>query len=103
MVATKQIERGVGELIIKGIMELVFSLLQIVFTPIDLPDLPSGIQSVLDELMGLFGSVIGLVGVFVDLNVVKWLIPAVIVIANLDKVWKLIMFILRKIPFLGIE
>lgn len=90
-------------MIIKGIMELVFSLLQIVFTPIDLPDLPSGIQSVLDELMGLFGSVIGLFGVFVDLNVVKWLIPVIIVIANLDKVWKLIMFILRKIPFLGIE
>ncbi|WP_455532421.1 hypothetical protein [Roseburia inulinivorans] len=90
-------------MIIKAIMELVFSLLQIVFTPINLPDLPPGIQSVLDELMGLFTSVIGLVGIFLDLNVVKWLIPVVIVIANLDKVWKLIMFILRKIPFIGVE
>lgn len=90
-------------MIVKGLMELVFGLLKIVFAPINLPDLPAGIQSVLDEFTQVLVDAVGLFGIFVDMNVVKWLIPVVIVIANLDKVWSLIMFILRKIPFVGIE
>lgn len=90
-------------MIVKGLFELVFALLKIVFAPIDLPDLPDGIQTVLDELIDVMSGAVGLLGIFVDLSVVKWLIPVVLVIANLDKVWTLLMFILRKIPFLGIE
>lgn len=90
-------------MIIKGLFELVFGLLQIVFAPINLPDLPYGIQYVLDELQSVMIGALGLFGIFVDLDVVRWLIPVVLVIVNLDKVWNLIMFVLRKIPFLGIE
>lgn len=90
-------------MIIKGLFELVFGLLQIVFAPINLPDLPDTIQNVLDRLIDVMKSAVGLFGVFFDMNVVKILIPVVLVIVNLDKVWNLIMFILRKIPFLGIE
>lgn len=90
-------------MIIKGLFELVFGLLQIVFAPINLPDLPDTIQNVLDRLMDVMKSAVGLFGVFFDMNVVKILIPVVLVVVNLDKVWNLIMFILRKIPFLGIE
>lgn len=90
-------------MIIKGLFELILGLLKIVFAPISLPALPDGIQNVLDELLSVLTSAVGLLGIFVDLSVVKWLIPIVLVIANFDKVWSLIMFILRKIPFLGIE
>lgn len=90
-------------MIIKGLFELILGLLKIVFAPINLPDLPAGIQSVLDELLEVLTGAVGLFAVFVDMNVVKWIIPLVIVIANFEKVWSLIMFVLRKIPFLGIE
>ena len=90
-------------MIIKGLFELILGLLKIVFAPINLPDLPAGIQSVLDELLDVLTGAVGLFAVFVDMNVVKWIIPLVIVIANFEKVWSLIMFVLRKIPFLGIE
>ena len=90
-------------MIIKGLFELVFGLLQIVFAPIDLPDLPDKIQSVLDTLISVMESAVGLFAIFFDMEVVRVLIPLVIVIVNFDKVWNLIMFILRKIPFLGIE
>ena len=43
------------------------------------------------------------IAIFIDVNMVKTLIPIVIVIANLDKIWSFIMFILRKIPFIGVE
>lgn len=90
-------------MIIKGLFELVFGLLNIVFAPVSLPDLPVGFQNVLNQLLGLMTGAVGLFSVFVDFSTVKILIPVVLVIANLDKVWRLIMFVLRKIPFLGIE
>lgn len=90
-------------MIIKGILELFFSLLQIVFSPISLPPLPVGVSKVLDQCINWIMGGYDLVGVFVDLSMVKALIPIVIVIANLDKIWSFIMFILRKIPFIGVE
>ncbi len=90
-------------MIIKGLFELVFTLLSIVLTPIQLPQMPDGVQSVFDELLDVVKGSVGLASVFLDFNVVKWLIPVVLVVANFDKVWSMIMFILRKIPFLGIE
>jgi hypothetical protein len=90
-------------MIVKGLLELVFGLLQIVFAPINLPDLPEGIANVLDELIDVLAGAVGLFGIFVDLTVVRWLIPVVLIIVNFDKIWNVIMFILRKIPFLGIE
>lgn len=90
-------------MIIKALLELIFGLLQIVFLPINLPDLPAGVQSVLDELTAVLSGAVGLLGIFVDISVVKWLIPVVLVIVNFEKIWDLIMFILKKIPFIGVE
>lgn len=90
-------------MIIKGLFELVFVLLKVVFAPVNLPDFPDSIKNVIDEFVGILTGAVGLLGVFVDFDIVKILIPLVIVIANFEKIWAMIMFILRKIPFLGIE
>ena len=90
-------------MIIKGILELFFSLLQIVFSPISLPPLPKDVSNILDEFINWILGGYDLLGVFIDLNMVKLLIPIVIVISNLDRIWSFIMFILRKIPFIGVE
>ena len=90
-------------MIVKGICELVYSLLSIVFSPVQLPQMPEGVQNVFDELLEVLKGSVGLASVFLDFNVIKWLIPVVLVVANFEKVWNMIMFILRKIPFLGIE
>lgn len=90
-------------MIIKGILELFFSLLQIVFSPISLPPLPAQASKMLDQFIAWIMGGYDFVGAFIDLNMVKTLIPIVIVIANLDRIWSFIMFILRKIPFIGVE
>lgn len=90
-------------MIIKGILELFFSLLQIVFSPIALPQLPAKASSYLDQFIDWILGGYNVIGMFIDLGMVKTLIPIVVVIANLDKVWSFIMFILRKIPFIGVE
>lgn len=90
-------------MIIKGLFELVYALLSIVFAPINLPDLPAGIQDVFDDFLDIIISGVDLASLIIDFNVVKWLVPIVIAVANFDKIWSAIMFILKKIPFLGIE
>lgn len=90
-------------MIIKGICELVYTLMTVIFAPINLPDLPPGIQSVFDDFLDIVVSGVDLASLIIDFNVVKWLVPIVIAVANFDKIWSAIMFILKKIPFLGIE
>lgn len=90
-------------MIIKGLLELIFSLLKIVFSPVSLPKLPSSVNSYLNQFIGWILGGYNFLCSFIDMNTVKALIPIVIVIANLDKVWSFIMFILRKIPFIGVE
>ena len=90
-------------MIIKGILELFFSLLQIVFCPISLPQLtPKSCYYIVEFYNWIMGGY-NFIAIFIDVNMVKTLIPIVIVIANLDKIWSFIMFILRKIPFIGVE
>lgn len=90
-------------MILEAIFELVFMLLNIIFAPIQLPGLPSEVQTIVDQVIGYIVGAVDLLGFFLDWNMVKILIPIVIIIVNLDKIWHLIMFILRKIPFLGMQ
>ena len=77
--------------------------MQIVFSPIELTQVPAKGSSYLDQFISWILGGYNVIGTFIDLGMVKTLIPIVIVIANLDKVWSFIMFILRKIPFIGVE
>ena len=48
----------------------------------------------------LFGSLLGL---FVDLNTVKIVLPIVLVLIEFEHIYDFVMWLLRKIPFLGIK
>lgn len=90
-------------MIIKGLFNLVLGLLKIIFAPINLPQLPDGIQSILDRLLEVLLSAVGLLEVFVRPQTLLVVVPLLIIIYNFEHVWNGIIFILKKIPFLGIE
>lgn len=90
-------------MILEAVFNLVSGLVRLVFGWINLPDLPGSITSVIDELFALISGSVGIIGIFVDLNMVKILLPVLLIVINFDEVWKFTMFILRKIPFLGID
>lgn len=94
---------GYDELIIESILNLFSSALKLIFGWINLPDVPPEIADVINQLFGYMRSGIGLVFLFVPMPLVRILLPLVVVVVNFDKVYKLVMFVLRKIPFLGIE
>lgn len=90
-------------MILESVFNLVASMLKLVFGWINLPDMPDSVTAVIDELFSLISGSVGMMGIFIDINMVKILLPVLLIVINFDEVWKFTMFILRKIPFLGIK
>lgn len=94
---------GDVELILESVFNLFSSAIKLIFGWINLPDLPGDVEVVIDQLFTYMESGLGFVFLFFNMDLVKIMLPFVIVVANFEKVYKLVMYVLRKIPFLGIE
>lgn len=90
-------------MIISAILNLLKGLLFICFSWINLPQMPEGITSSIDNFFDLIFNNITLLGFFVRPITFQIAIPVLIIILNFDKVYKLTIWILKKIPMLGIE
>lgn len=90
-------------MIIKLLLDLLLSLLEIVFSWVNLPTFPDSFSSAITDLFYYIESGIGIVWLFIDRNIVLIVIPMVIVLDNFDKLYSMVMWILKKIPFLGVK
>lgn len=90
-------------MIVKGLLDLMYNLLDLVLTPFSLPQLPEGIQNIFDTVVTYMTSAVGLLCIFVRPTTLQLLIPAVIVVINAEHIWNGIIWILKKLPFVGIE
>ena len=52
-------------MIISGLLNLIYSLLELVLTPFSLPALPDGIQTIFDTVLSYLTGSVGLLCVFV--------------------------------------
>lgn len=85
-------------------MKFGISLLDIIYSFLGvLPSFPEAVTNTVDEVFNIMFSAINLAGIFIDLNMVKILIPIVIAIINFDKILKIVMFVLKKIPLINIK
>lgn len=90
-------------MILESVFNLFFSAIKLIFAWIDLPDLPGQVETYITLLFDYMEAGMGFVYLFIDMDLAKVMLPFVVVVANFDKVYKLVMFVLRKIPFLGIK
>ena len=90
-------------MILESVFNLFSSAIKLIFAWIDLPDLPAEVDSLINMLFDYMEMGMGFVCLFIDMNFVKLMLPFVLVVMNFDKVYKLVMFVLRKIPFLGLD
>ena len=90
-------------MILESVFNLFSSAIKLIFAWIDLPDLPAQVETVITQLFDYIEMGLGFVFLCFDMSLVKIMLPFVLVVANFDKVYKLVMFVLRKIPFLGIK
>jgi hypothetical protein len=91
-------------MIFEWLLESCSWLLNAVLSLLDiLPDMPQLVQETLDGLFGFMYDGVAVASIFIDFRMVRILIPLVITIANLDKVIKFIVFVIKKIPFIGVK
>ena len=90
-------------MIIQLILNLLKSLLFSVFSWINLPQFPEGLTNSLNSFIDLIFDNLNLLGFFIRPATITIVIPVLIILINFDKVYKLTMWILKKIPMLNIH
>lgn len=89
-------------MIISALLSVVETLVQLLFGWVQLPQVPAEVTSVVDSVFGYMEQGIGILWLFVPQGLVKVLLPLVVVVVNFDHLYKLGIWILKKIPMLGI-
>lgn len=90
-------------MIVEALFNLVLNLLEFIFGWINLPDFPSSIDAAIDEFIEMVCNAINILAIFIDWQTVVVLIPLTLAVVEFHHIWDMVLFVLRKIPFLNIE
>lgn len=90
-------------MIVKLLFELIINLLNIVFGWVSFPQMPEAVTTALDTLLQAMASAMGFVWLIVPRELVLVVLPVVLVVENFDKLYSVVMWVLKKIPFLGMQ
>ncbi len=90
-------------MILEAILNLLKNLLFIVFGWINLPAFPEGLVNSINSFLDLIFNNLNLLGFFIRPTTLTVIIPILIILLNFEKLYKLTIWVLRKIPMLGIK
>ena len=90
-------------MIIEGILNVLKVLLFTVFGWINLPAVPDNITNGIDSFFDLIFNNLTLLGFFIRPITLSISIPVLLIILNFERIYHLTMWILKKIPMLGIK
>lgn len=90
-------------MILEALLNLIFNLLKIVFGWISLPAFPEGLTNSIESFLNLIFDNVTLLGFFIRPTTIMIVVPILIILLNFEDIYKITMWILRKIPFLGLQ
>lgn len=90
-------------MIISGLLSVVKMLVHLLFGWFTLPNLPDSLLSVIDKVFSYMKAGASILFLFVNQDVAFYTLSALILVMNFDKLYKIGMWILRKIPMLNIS
>lgn len=90
-------------MILEALLNLVFGLLKVCFGWISIPAFPEQLTSSIDTFLSLIFDNITLLGFFIRPLTLTIVVPVLIILLNFEEVYKITMWVLRKIPFLGMQ
>lgn len=93
-------------MIIEAVLNALKNVVFLLFSWLDLPNM-SDFGTGFDDAMGLITEILSMTQTVIDLllpwEIVKFCLPIVIVIVNFEHIYNFIMWIIKKIPMLGIK
>lgn len=90
-------------MILETLLNAIKLLLTTVFGFINLPQFPEELTNSIDSFLDLIFGNLSLLGFFIRPLTLTICIPILIILLNFEQVYKLIIWIVKKIPFLGIK
>lgn len=91
-------------MVLEGLLTVTVALIHWIFAL--LPNIPDFNITLLEDLTGFVNLIFNnlqLLGFFVDIRMLKTMIPLIILVINLDHVYDLSMWVISKIPILNIR
>lgn len=90
-------------MIIEMIMSVIYNVFELLTTPIDIPDLPSSLADILGRFYEYIYMGIGVISNYTHYSYLVTLFMLIVAVELGINIYKLVMFILRKIPMLSIK
>lgn len=91
-------------MILENFLNILLSSIEVILSILpDMPSLPDELLSSAYSFIDLIFDNVGLLGLFIPISTIKVVVPLVLVIVNFDKIYKLTLWVLNKIPKLDID
>lgn len=90
-------------MIIELLLDLVYGLFELLTTPIDIPVLSDEVLSYFDTFLDYFGMGIGILSYFINWSYITLLFGIVMLVEVGVRLYYFVLWVLKKIPMLGIE
>ena len=88
-------------MITSAFLSLVYGFINILTLPINLPNFSDAILDILEEIVGYMQAGVGIIANYTDFGYLLSLFGIVLAIDIGIKIYKFVMWVLRKIPVLG--
>ena len=91
-------------MIIEAFFDLIYNLNSFIFSMLpSFPDMPDKIINSINNFLDLIFNNAGLLGLFLPLDLVKVILPLTLIVINFDYIYGLILWVLKKIPFINVN
>lgn len=90
-------------MIIQALLDLIYSFFALLTAPIDIPDLPASVHSVLTTATEYIVMGAGILARFCNYQYLMVLFGLVLAVDIGINLYKFVMWIIKKIPFLGMQ
>ncbi len=90
-------------MIIEGVFNDIYSIFELLFGWITLPDFPESFKNSVNTYLGYIFNNLQLIYLFIRPVTLKTAVPILVAILNFDKLYKLVMYVVKKIPFVNIK
>lgn len=90
-------------MIIEALFNFVIGFLNLVFGWVNFPDMPQEVSTALETVLEAIEGAMGFIWLIVPRGLVVVVLPVVLIVVNFDKLYSVVMWILKKIPFLGMQ
>ena len=90
-------------MIIEAVINVLYSVFALLTKPINIEKLPESVSNALQSALEYISAGFGIVGQFCHLSYLTVLFGLIIAVDAGVLIYKIVMWVIKKIPFLGIE